>query len=181
MSLLNRFTARLVEASQEPRSAGAKALALLLWGTLFFIVVPVLLFGAGYLIERRILSQWAGLLQTAFAGVCIAVGLLLAAWTVLTQVTRGKGTPVPLLPTQKLIVTGPYKLCRNPMQLGAMIYYLGIGTWFGSISIGALMFLIGLVLGSCYHKFVEEKELLLRFGQEYEQYRRKTPFLIPKL
>ena len=48
-------------------------------------------------------------------------------------------------------------------------------------SIGAVMFFTGLVIGALYHKLVEEKELSERFGQDYEEYIKKTPFLIPKL
>jgi len=42
------------------------------------------------------------------------------------------------------------------------------------------MLLLGLLIGSFFHKVFEEKELLKRFGKEYEQYRASTPFLIPK-
>jgi protein-S-isoprenylcysteine O-methyltransferase Ste14 len=34
-------------------------------------------------------------------------------------------------------------------------------------------------LGSAYLKLIEEKELLLRFGQDYEDYKKKTPFFFP--
>jgi protein-S-isoprenylcysteine O-methyltransferase Ste14 len=37
-----------------------------------------------------------------------------------------------------------------------------------------------LIIGSFYHKAVEEKELLARFGKEYEDYKARTPFLVPK-
>jgi protein-S-isoprenylcysteine O-methyltransferase Ste14 len=97
------------------------------------------------------------------------------------QIHIGKGTPVPLAPTQSLIITGPYKLCRNPIHFGTIIYYLGVGTLVGSLTVGIMNFLLGLILFSFYNKFVEEKELLLRFGKEYEAYKRNTPFLIPKL
>ena len=56
-----------------------------------------------------------------------------------------------------------------------------MGTFFGSFAIGITMFVVGLILGSAYHKLVEEKELMAKFGREYEEYRSKTPFLIPKL
>jgi len=35
--------------------------------------------------------------------------------------------------------------------------------------------------GSIYHKFIEEEEVLLRFGEQYEDCRNETPFLIPRL
>jgi protein-S-isoprenylcysteine O-methyltransferase Ste14 len=42
-----------------------------------------------------------------------------------------------------------------------------------------VMLLTGATLGSIYHKCVEEKELAIRFGKEYEEYRKRTSFLIP--
>ncbi len=41
--------------------------------------------------------------------------------------------------------------------------------------------LLGFIIGSSYHKFIEEKELMLRFGDDYKNYKENTPFLIPKL
>lgn len=43
------------------------------------------------------------------------------------------------------------------------------------------MLVLTFMFGTCYHKFVEEKELLLRFGPEYEEYKARTPFLLPKM
>jgi len=38
-----------------------------------------------------------------------------------------------------------------------------------------------LLFSTTYIKLVEEKELEARFGEEYREYKRKTPFLIPKI
>jgi protein-S-isoprenylcysteine O-methyltransferase Ste14 len=65
--------------------------------------------------------------------------------------------------------------------LGALLYYLGIITLLDSLTTGIVLTIVGLIIGSGYHKFIEEKELLIRFGDEYRIYREKTPFLIPKL
>jgi len=45
---------------------------------------------------------------------------------------------------------------------------------------GLLMALVALALGAAYHHFVEEKELRLRFGAAYDEYRRTTRFWIPR-
>lgn len=47
--------------------------------------------------------------------------------SVLTQLGRGRGTPLPLMPTQELLVDGPFRYCRNPMTMEAVLTYLGIG------------------------------------------------------
>jgi len=93
----------------------------------------------------------------------IFLGLALSFWSVFVQLRVGKGTPVPLAPTQRLITTGPYSLCRNPMALGVMIYYFGISLWLGSLTALALSVLV-LILAIAYIKMVEEKELEARFG-----------------
>lgn len=66
------------------------------------------------------------------------------------------------------------------MLLGVIIYFLGIGTIVDSITIGFIMSCLILLIGTCYSKFIEEKELRMRFGLEYEEYREKTTFLIPR-
>jgi len=102
-------------------------------------------------------------------------------WTTVFQWKIGEGVPTPNAPTQHLVTTGPYKLCRNPIEFGAIFYYFGIGTIVQGITVGIICFLLGLIIGSVYHKFIEEIELETRFGDEYKQYRNSTPFLIPKL
>ena len=37
-----------------------------------------------------------------------------------------------------------------------------------------------MIIGSAYHKYIEEIELEIRFGDEYKQYKKNTPFIIPK-
>ncbi len=179
--MLQRFLDKLVNASSEHRSPLYKVVALIIGVLVFIGAVPALLFLAAQAAETRVLADLALRIKLAVGIACAAVGLAFALWTVLAMATSGKGTPVPLAPPRKLIVKGPYRLCRNPLQLGVIVYYFGIGLYFGSWAVGATMFVIGLILGSLYHKFIEEKELRLRFGDAYEEYRSKTPFLFPRL
>jgi protein-S-isoprenylcysteine O-methyltransferase Ste14 len=110
----------------------------------------------------------------------IITGWLFANWTVKVQFSLGRGTPIPLMATQKLVVKRPYTYCRNPMTLGTTAFYLGIAMWTGSLSafILALIYPVGILI---YIKLIEEKELEQRFGIEYLEYKRRTPFLIPRL
>ncbi len=83
-----------------------------------------------------------------------------------------------MLPTKKLLVSGPFKYCRNPMTLGTIIAYTGIailvGSWFSMLFVVVFAALL-----IAYLKTIEEKELLLRFGSEYAEYKKNTPFIIP--
>ena len=165
---------------REP-SPTARLIALLIGAVVFVVVVPGILYLAGGAVLQWFLREWLGPLKYALSVASIVLGLLIMAWSVATQVIRGRGTPIPTMPPQKLVTNGPYHFTRNPMQLGALIYYFGLGNYFGSFRLGIIMVAIALIIGSCYNKFYEEKELLRRYGTDYEEYRRKTPFLIPKL
>lgn len=116
-----------------------------------------------------------------FLGLPISlVGLALFAWTIWLFLTTGQGTQIPLIPTQKLVVKGPFAYSRNPMYLGVIIWVGGLGILANSFS----FIFIGLIipfLYLVYVKLVEEKELAQRFGSQYLAYRQKVPFLIPQL
>jgi len=81
--------------------------------------------------------------------------------------------------TQKLVVKRPYSYCRNPVTLGTTAFYLGIAIWTGSLSALGLS-LIYPVAMFVYIKLIEEKELEQRFGVQYLEYKRRTPFLLPR-
>jgi protein-S-isoprenylcysteine O-methyltransferase Ste14 len=108
----------------------------------------------------------------------ILFGGILAIWTIYAQLKLASGTPFPMLPTKKLIIIGPFKYCRNPMTLGTIMAYAGIAIMIGSYASLLFVVLLALLL-IAYLKFVEEKELALRFGQDYADYKKDTPFIIP--
>jgi protein-S-isoprenylcysteine O-methyltransferase Ste14 len=150
-------------------------------------VVFLLLFPAAFFLIARILAPYCcsfGLprgIEIVLALTLIGGGLLLIAWAAFAQWTVGRGTPAQTAPTQALVTTGPYALCRNPIELGAVLYYFGVGTLFGSLFHGLVGFILGLLVGSFYHSKIEEQELEQRFGAAYIAYRQRTPFLLPRL
>ena len=159
-----------------------RAIAMVFGSFIFWIVIPFFM-----IIFSCYIDQWLrlpkfryGLINPVIGLVFMGAGWLFANWTVRVQFTVGKGTPIPLMATQKLIVKGPYMYCRNPMTLGTDLFYLGIAFWLGSISAFGLglIYPVGILI---YIRLVEERELEKRFGSEYLEYRRNTPFLIPRL
>jgi len=152
---------------------------LVLAGLIFAILIPSLL-----LVTLPGLDGVLGLPPLRFGianrliGVLILVGLIYAAWSILSQVILANGTPVPVMPTQKLLVVGPFKQCCNPMVFGAVTAYLGCSMLAGSLLSAAAVFLFAILL-VLYIKHVEEHELEERFGQEYLDYKQRTPFIIP--
>ena len=66
---------------------------------------------------------------------------------------------------------------RKMGQIGR-IAYAGIAILIGSSSVLVAVAIFAAILMG-YLKLVEEKELQMRFGSEYVEYKKNTPFIIP--
>jgi protein-S-isoprenylcysteine O-methyltransferase Ste14 len=175
------FIKRFEEWAQKPYSRRQRLVVIVLGGILFWIVLPFVIIIGSYSLDQWLsLPRFVyGRLNTIIGLLFIGTGWLFANWTVKVQFSLGSGTPIPLMPPRKLIIKRPYTYCRNPMALGTTTFYLGIAIWLGSLSalVLGLIYPIGI---SIYIKIIEEKELEERFGSEYSEYKKRTPFLIPR-
>src|SRR4030065_1821021 len=171
----------LLEQARHEYSPKQRLVALLVLAPIFLVVLPFILIALGSRIDQWL--QRSPILYEPFnlilGWMLIVAGWTFGFWSNYTQFTIGRGTPVPLMATQKLIIQPPYSYCRNPMALGAIVMYLGVAILFGSIGavILVLLFTSWLLI---YIKRVEEKEMQSRFGQEYLAYKQQTSFLIPR-
>jgi protein-S-isoprenylcysteine O-methyltransferase Ste14 len=64
------------------------------------------------------------------------------------------------------------------MTLGTIIAYSGVAILVGSYTALLAVFIFALML-LAYLKLIEEKELEMRFGEEYLEYKKNTPFILP--
>jgi protein-S-isoprenylcysteine O-methyltransferase Ste14 len=100
--------------------------------------------------------------------------------TVATLALKGFGAPGVIALSRKLAVNWLYAWTRNPMVLAALAWFLSLGMWFRS----ALFVLWVLVLFApallFYVKVYEERELEIRFGASYLEYKSRTPMLFPR-
>jgi protein-S-isoprenylcysteine O-methyltransferase Ste14 len=118
--------------------------------------------------------------QSILALIMIMVGAALVIWSVQTLSAQGQGTPAPMAATQRLVRAGPYRYSRNPMTLGAGLFYLGLAALAGSWIVFGLVLLIFISLLTFIY-IHETKQLAERFGVEYLQYRKEIPFLFPRI
>jgi protein-S-isoprenylcysteine O-methyltransferase Ste14 len=171
----------LARISKGERGVWKKIISLSAGIGVFLVLLPALFIVVAQFFSSYIHFSLPRHLEYILAIISVVAGLSWLAWAALEQWFVGRGTPAQSAPTQKLITSGPYAACRNPIELGAIFYYFGIGTLFGSVWHGIVSLTLGLCLGSFYHKKIEEDELERRFGATYTEYRMKTPFLIPRL
>jgi protein-S-isoprenylcysteine O-methyltransferase Ste14 len=172
---------RYLKWAQREHSIGNRIAALLLAGVLFALLLPLAIVTLGPSLDRLLGLQRfeIGVVNYILGGLLVIVGLFFAYWSILTQLTRGRGTPLPMMPTQELLTQGPFRYCRNPMTLGTILAYLGIGVIARTIA-GICLVLCFAVLLVLYLKLIEERELAERFGDAYMLYKREVPFMIPR-
>lgn len=108
----------------------------------------------------------------------ILPAIILIGWSVGTFL-KAKGTPVPLNPPPKLVVSGPYAYVRNPMLTGVFALLVGIGAGLRSASLVAIITPLFVFINVWELKAIEEPELVKRLGKDYIDYRKKTPMFFP--
>jgi len=106
-------------------------------------------------------------------------GVALRFWASSTIFNTGNGTPLYTRPAKALVMTGPYRLIRNPLYLGGFMIYLGIVMAIPSPFLATLG-LIGLPI--IYIGITrEEKGLQGRFGEDCRRYKQNVPGWIPRI
>lgn len=130
----------------------------------WLIAVPArLLAGAGQSIPQSV-----GVPQALGIGVT-ATGALLVAWCIGMFVFVGRGTQAPFDPPRRLVVSGPYKIVRNPMYVGAVLAMSGAALYYSSWA----LFVYAVIVMAVTHLFVviyEEPTLRSMFGDDYSMY-----------
>lgn len=113
-------------------------------------------------------------------GLVMMAGAAILLWCVYAFLVAGKGTLAPWDPPKRLVVTGLYRRMRNPMYAGVLLLVVGWGLFLSS----PLLYLYACVLALAFHIRVvqyEEPRLKIRFGDQWESYRRDVPRWLPKI
>ncbi len=173
---------RYVRWSRVERSEPTRIGATLLVGPVFLALLPFMVAVVGPRVDHRLRLPRLGIgrMGRMLGAMLMAAGFSLGFWSVYTQLGRGRGTPLPVMPTQALLTDGPFRYCRNPMTLGTILAYVGLAVAARTTSGVALVLSLAAGLVT-YLKRLEERELAERFGEAYAAYKRTTPFIIPRL
>ena len=109
----------------------------------------------------RIVAFICAVLWLAFAG--NAMGLF----------RRANTSILPIRPANALVVTGIFRLTRNPMYVSLVFLYLAVALWFGlAWPLLLLPFVIAVL--QFYVIKREERYLERRFGQSYRDYQARV-------
>jgi protein-S-isoprenylcysteine O-methyltransferase Ste14 len=151
-------------------------------GAIFFgLLILVFVIIALYLDRLLGLTDiFPGKLNIILSLPCLLLALFLIGWSVQNFV-KVKGTPVPFNPPPRLVTSGPYAYTRNPMLTGVFALLFGLGILFGSVSLLFVFTPLFIFVNFWELKAIEEPELVKRLGQEYIEYRKRTPMFFPSL
>lgn len=138
-------------------------------------VVPWLLTGWQF---TPLPAWWAPL--RVLGVVMVAIGFVVLIRAFARFAVEGRGTPAPIAPTEKLIVTGEYRYVRNPMYVAVLVSILGQALLFGAASVAIYAFLVWLAVAT-FVRFYEEPTLTRQYGQQYLDYKAAVPAWIPRL
>ncbi|MFB3890868.1 MAG: isoprenylcysteine carboxylmethyltransferase family protein [Phycisphaerae bacterium] len=109
---------------------------------------------------QRFVIQWAGYIM-------VLAGLGLRIWSSLYIGQRK---------SKELVATGPYSMCRNPLYVGTMVIVVGASLCMQNLIMGMVAVLIMVPV----HLLVisgEEQHLEDIFGEDFLEYKRRTPKL----
>ncbi len=110
----------------------------------------------------------------------LLIGLVIYSWA-FRQFLNAKGTPVPFNPPSRVITSGPYAYCRNPMLDCIFLVLLGLGILLRSVSLVFIFTPLFALANALELKAIEEPELAKRLGEDYIKYKNSTPMFIPRL
>jgi len=173
---------RYTKWAQGEHGEATRIATMLLVAPVFLGLLPYIVAGVGPRLDRRLGLPPLGIgrVNRILGGLLTVLGFSLGFWSVDVQMSRGRGTPLPVMPTQELLTEGPFRYCRNPMTLGAILAYLGMAVAVRTTAGTVLVLSLAASL-LVYLKRLEEEELAERFGEVYLEYKRETPFIIPRL
>jgi protein-S-isoprenylcysteine O-methyltransferase Ste14 len=158
-------------------------LTAILGSALFFVVAPFMLAGVipWWITHWEFQPPFLATEATRLAGVALIIAGVPGVLDSFARFAlQGLGTPAPIAPPEKLVVTGLYRYVRNPIYSALVAVILGQALLFGDSRLlwyGALLWLFFHV----WVMIIEEPGLKQTFGTEYESFRTNVPRWIPRL
>lgn len=153
---------------------------------LIFVIIPILTYTGG-----RCFDQIYGLpifppfpWNLIFGFIVFSTGLAIGIKATRQLYHEGLGLPWGEIKNEvrskRLVKTGLYAYTRNPMILGYSLLPNGMGLMFQSLSMTIIVPIIVLIINLMIVKYREESTLKERFGEDYTNYMKSTPLLIPR-
>ena len=144
------------------------------WG-LILVILPILIVA----VEAKLgIPKFSFPFQTIIVAVAFPFVSLIGLASAYSMAKIGRGTPLPMDTAGKLVVSGIYGYVRNPMAISGIGQGLLVGLLLGSPLV-ILYALSGGLIWQFIFRRLEEDDMVERFGEDYEEYRRNVRCWIP--
>jgi protein-S-isoprenylcysteine O-methyltransferase Ste14 len=128
-------------------------------------------------------QDWSGWVLPVPSGIGLALITITGAAFLLTVANlalKGFGAPFFIALSRKLAADWLYARARNPMVLAGLGFFLSLGIWFQSVLFVLWVLILFAPALLFFVKVYEERELEIRFGASYLEYKSRTPMLFPR-
>jgi protein-S-isoprenylcysteine O-methyltransferase Ste14 len=155
----------------------------ILGSALFLVIAPGTVAGIipWWISHWRVLPPLLTFLPLRTIGVVfIVAGLPVLLDSFARFALQGLGTPAPIAPPTRLVMTGLFCHVRNPMYASVLLLIFGQGLFFGNLRVLEY----GVFVWLAFFGFVvlyEEPVLRQKFGAQYAEYAANVPRWIPRL
>jgi len=153
------------------------------WITTFVHYALVTLFGIAIIRAIDTHQDWSVWLLPVPTEIGLLLVTITGAATLLTVVNlalQGLGAPFAIVLSRKLAVDWLYAWTRNPMVFATLAFLLALGIWFQSMLFILWVLILVTPALLVFVKVYEERELEIRFGASYLEYKAKTPMLFQR-
>ncbi len=135
-------------------------------------VVTMLVVLSAWLVHS-LLGPWPTIVRVpVLGGVVAALGFSFMMWARILFTSRNTTLFVGKLSSQ-LVCDGPFRLSRNPMYLGVLVFLMGLALWVGTWPFYTAVPVAFLFL-NFFHIPCEERLLREVFGERYLAYSREV-------
>ena len=149
---------------------------------LLFLLAPFFLIGAYFeniLIISSFIPVWDNIIVSYIGFFLYLSG---GIFSVIARAQLGRFGTAELITEEdhQLFTQGAYRHVRNPMYAGSLVAIVGFGLIFRSLIILCITFVL-YFLGLRMRIIEEERVLKEKFGEEFEEYKKRTKRLIPSI
>ena len=135
----------------------------------------------GWLLDKTLFPFFYQSMPFHIAGIIVGLLLLNIVMTISRNTGRtlakyGRAGDLPRMETNRLVTEGVYKKMRHPMHLGLLLFPFAFAFLAGSPSFILIIAPLEVIFMLIMIKLVEEPEATRKFGDEYRNYMKVTPW-----
>ena len=153
------------------------------WTTTFVHFALGFTFGVPLVRALTTHQDWSGWVLPVPSAIGLALVIITGVASLLTMVNlalKGFGAPFFIALSRRLAADWMYAWTRNPMVLAVLAFFLSLGIWFQSVTFVLWVLMLFAPALLFFVKVYEERELEMRFGASYLDYKSRTPMLFPR-